>query len=143
MCIRDRATEGQNFCFWVQRYNMDDIDNYKNQLNEEIVNVDEYAELGESMYQRLRGRQLEILDRILSAAEGQSEQRCFIIDGPGGAGKTFIYKTLFHILSGRNWANCGRKAILFWANSRVVRWRRLAYGVLNGRSMEYPKVPLG
>ena len=96
---------------------MDDIDNYENQLNEEIVNVDEYAELGESMYQRLRGRQLEIVDRILSAAEGQSEQRCFFIDGPGGAGKTFIYKTLFHILSGRN---CNVKCMAFTGIASIL-----------------------
>ena len=39
----------------------------------------EYAELGESMHQRLWGRQLEIVDLILSAAEGQSELRCFLL----------------------------------------------------------------
>lgn len=76
--------------------------NYENQLNEETVNVDQYVQLGESMYQLLRGRQLEIVDQILSAAEGQSEHRCFFIDGPGETGKSFIYTTLFHILSGRN-----------------------------------------
>lgn len=96
------ATEGRNFRDWVQRYNMEDIENYKNDLNEEILNVDENAALGVQMYNLLKGKQLEVVDKILSSCNNdQAESKSFFIDGPGGTGKTFIYKTLYYILSGR------------------------------------------
>ena len=48
------------------------------------------------MYGLLQGKQIEIVDSILRAANDSNyvETKCFFIDGPGGTGKTFVYKTI-------------------------------------------------
>lgn len=83
---------------------MDDIEDYENEQNQEILNIDENAALGEQMFQLLKGRQIEIVNKILNSCNNeQSAQTCYFIDGPGGTGKTFVYKTLYYILSARNY----------------------------------------
>ena len=49
----------------------------------------------------LGGKQIEIVNTILHAVNDPHVEKCFLIDGPGGTGKTFIYKTLYYMLSGR------------------------------------------
>ena len=100
--LNTEATEGRNFRFWVQRYNMDDIEDYENEPNQEILNRDENTSIGQQMYQMLKGRQ-EFVNEILNACTNQqSASKCYFLDGPGGTGKSFVYKTLYHILTGRN-----------------------------------------
>ena len=77
---------------------VDDID----QVTDEILNIDESATRGEQMFRQLKGRQIEIVNSIINAVDNNVEPRCFFIDGPGGTGKTFIYKTLYYMLSARN-----------------------------------------
>lgn len=54
-------------------------------------------------YQKLNYKQREVVDRILHCVDNNvcSECQCFYIDGPGGSGKTFMYITLWHLLTGR------------------------------------------
>ena len=56
---------------------------------------------GDNLYLTLNAQQKEACDVILSAADRQCPQRLFFIDGPGGSGKTYLYKALFNILIGR------------------------------------------
>ena len=82
---------------------MDDIEDYDNELNQEMFNRDENTSIGHQMYQMLKGRQLEFVNEILNACTNQqTASRCYFLDGPGGTGKSFVYKTLYHILTGRN-----------------------------------------
>ncbi|CAG8791767.1 19007_t:CDS:2, partial [Dentiscutata erythropus] len=39
-------------------------------------------------------------DKIIAAANGQDDNKCFFVDGPGGTGKTFLYQTLCYIMNG-------------------------------------------
>ena len=83
--------------------NMDNIDNYENEPNAEILNMDENSSLRNQMFRMLKGRQSEVVTAIINACNNQqTRSRCFFIDGPGGTGKTFVYKTLYYILTGRN-----------------------------------------
>lgn len=51
----------------------------------------------------LNERQREAFDIIRDALDNDNqENRCFFIDGPGGSGKTFLYKTLMAFVRGRD-----------------------------------------
>ena len=50
---------------------MDDIDDYENELNQEISNRDENTSIGHQMYKMLRGTQLEFVNKILIAFTDQ------------------------------------------------------------------------
>ena len=78
--LNTTATEGRNFRFWVQRYGMDDIDNYEDDINMDVLNSDESAATGEHMYRLLQGKQIEIVDSILRAANDSNcaETKCFL-----------------------------------------------------------------
>ncbi|CAG5059903.1 unnamed protein product [Parnassius apollo] len=94
--LNTEATEGRNFQYWVQNFDFEDIDNYGLEDSQENLNTDESAVLGEQMYQLLKGKEIEIVNSIL-------DLKCFFIDGPGGTGKTFIYKTLYYMLTGKRY----------------------------------------
>lgn len=49
----------------------------------------------------LNEKQRKAVNAIMNSVEGKGKQRCFFIDGPGGTGKTFIYRTLYYLLQGR------------------------------------------
>ncbi|CAH2086126.1 unnamed protein product [Euphydryas editha] len=88
----------------VQNFGFENIDNYDLEDNQENLNTDESAVLGEQMYLLLKGKQIEVVNSILQAVNNTaSETKCFFIDGPGGTGKTFIYKTLYHMLTGKRY----------------------------------------
>ncbi|XP_036340182.1 uncharacterized protein LOC118749494 [Rhagoletis pomonella] len=78
----------------------------------------ESAALGEQMYQLLTEKQKEVANTILQAvSEINSEGKCFFIDGPGGTGKTFIYKTLFYVLTGKQ---CKVKCMAFTGIASIL-----------------------
>lgn len=50
----------------------------------------------------LNERQREAFEIIREALDNENQEgRCFFIDGPGGSGKTFLYKTLMAFVRGR------------------------------------------
>ncbi|XP_055871668.1 uncharacterized protein LOC129923663 [Biomphalaria glabrata] len=101
--LNTEATEGRDFQYWVNTFGMDNIDFVNNHLNVDMLNNDSSILEGERLYGLLRGKQLDIVNTILDAVTSHnSGPRCFFIDGPGGTGKTFVYKTIYHILRGRN-----------------------------------------
>ncbi|KAK0417481.1 hypothetical protein QR680_013034 [Steinernema hermaphroditum] len=69
----------------------------------DVIDRAEEERKGEEMYGMLNADQKAIVDLILRQVrdENLSEKRCHFVDGPGGSGKTFVYKTLIHILKGR------------------------------------------
>ena len=68
-------------------------------LNELIdeVNYQEHERLGQEMYNSINAEQRIVVDAIPSSSS--TNLRCFFIDGPGGSGKTYVYDTIFHILT--------------------------------------------
>jgi len=52
---------------------------------------------GEEIYHKLNHEQKTVVDEVLNSVRNQLPN-CYFIDGPGASGKTFIYKTLCHIL---------------------------------------------
>nr|XP_015925120.2 uncharacterized protein LOC107452988 [Parasteatoda tepidariorum] len=100
--LNTEAIEGRNFRYWVQTHGMEDIDNYEQDLEHDMIDVDESTAIGDRMYQQLNEKQREIVDTIIQALEDPTPAaKCFFIDGPGGTGKTFVYSTLHRIVTGR------------------------------------------
>ncbi|CAH0716011.1 unnamed protein product, partial [Brenthis ino] len=58
--LNTETTEGRNFQYWSQNFGFEDIDNYDLEDNQENLNTDESAVLGEQLYQLLKGRQIEV-----------------------------------------------------------------------------------
>lgn len=48
------------------------------------------------MIQDLTDEQRAIFYKIVHATEKETEDRCWMVEGSGGTGKTFLYKTLYH-----------------------------------------------
>ena len=51
------------------------------------------------MYQQLNECQRDIAEQILNAASGNSTIKLFLVDGPGGTGKPFLYE-MYNTLAG-------------------------------------------
>lgn len=68
---------------------------------EETYNVEEESTNGKAAYEKLNLEQKAIAEEVLHAVRNKIPN-CYFIDGPGGSGKTFVYKTLCHILRGEN-----------------------------------------
>jgi hypothetical protein len=65
------------------------------------LTIEQYQELGQEMYETLNEDQKKIVDELLEIFNiNELRMNCNFIDGPGGTGKTFIYKTLYNILKG-------------------------------------------
>jgi hypothetical protein len=72
----------------------------------ETIDRREAKRIGDELYDTLEKspEQMRIVDAILEVATVRSadnENNCFFIDGPGGCGKTHIYRTIYNILIGR------------------------------------------
>lgn len=110
--------EGRNFQHWIQKFGFENTDSYTTEVNADILNIDDSAAVGQSFYEHLKGKQIEVVDVILNAVnEATVEPKCFFIDGPGGTGKTFIYKTLYHLLRGMN---CNVKCMAFTGIASIL-----------------------
>ena len=72
--------------------------------NNEVLSLQRIAEIGQQQYMKLNDEQREIVDTVLHAVEinNHDSNNCIYIDGPGGSGKTFIYTTLYNMLSSKN-----------------------------------------
>ena len=75
--------------------------------DEQKLSPEEYKNMGEEMQQKLNADQQAIITTLMNAIEGVGGSRdqptnCFFVDGPGGTGKTFTYKTLCYLLRGEN-----------------------------------------
>lgn len=68
-----------------------------------MLNVDEYAAVGEHMYRLLKGRQIDTINEILNSCRRKNMvSRCNFIDGPE-VRETVVYKAFYYILTGRNY----------------------------------------
>uniref|UniRef100_A0A2C9KDP4 Helitron helicase-like domain-containing protein n=1 Tax=Biomphalaria glabrata TaxID=6526 RepID=A0A2C9KDP4_BIOGL len=82
--LNTEATEGRDFQYWVNNFDMDNIDFVNNHLNVDMLNNDCSILEGEWLYGLLKGKQLDIVNTILDAVTSHnSGPRCFFIDGPG------------------------------------------------------------
>uniref|UniRef100_A0A1I7UAB1 ATP-dependent DNA helicase n=1 Tax=Caenorhabditis tropicalis TaxID=1561998 RepID=A0A1I7UAB1_9PELO len=61
---------------------------------------------GKKMYGKLNPEQKKFVDRALKLDEAKDKKRLLFVDGPGGTGKTYCYKTIYNLLSAK-----GRKVI--------------------------------
>jgi hypothetical protein len=69
---------------------------------EEIYNPVEEAYEGQECVMKLNDQQRDAFNKIIEAIDNQgTASRCFYLDGPGGSGKTFLYKTLMAYLRGQ------------------------------------------
>ncbi|XP_053566967.1 uncharacterized protein LOC128656828 [Bombina bombina] len=60
------------------------------------------AQVGAQLQEALNIEQKAAFDNVMSAIANENlPHRCFFIDGPGGSGKTYLYKTLLSTLRGR------------------------------------------
>ncbi|XP_044585994.1 uncharacterized protein LOC123266031 [Cotesia glomerata] len=80
-----------------------------NEIDIEIINqelLQNHSQgSSQSYYNQLNIQQKEVVDHVMTLINDESLNtypNCIYIDGPGGSGKTFIYKTLCHILKDQN-----------------------------------------
>ena len=77
--------------------------------NDVILGISQNVEKNaQCLYNQLNSSQKEIVDIIINMSEHPEEHdtKCIYIDGPGGTGKTFIYKTLYNMFKLRNKQVC-------------------------------------
>jgi len=53
------------------------------------------------MIPKLTGEQRAAFDTIVAATQTRSADRCFIVEGSGGTGKTHLYKALYFYLTSK------------------------------------------
>ena len=103
LCLHDIIQRLESHGSNVENYSLPPLpSNFQVQWNPQEQRIDPIheQELGQQMYHQLNNEQAPIIDAILHAVTTQSQHRYYYIDGAGGTGKTFLYKTLVHILQG-------------------------------------------
>ncbi|KAI0071093.1 hypothetical protein K474DRAFT_1607508 [Panus rudis PR-1116 ss-1] len=65
-------------------------------------NPDLEAQYAEQKIRQLNSNQKYAFDKIYSSTENR-EGKLFFLHGPGGTGKTFVYKTLCHAVRAKGW----------------------------------------
>ncbi|XP_058810250.1 uncharacterized protein LOC131675336 [Phymastichus coffea] len=68
----------------------------------------EMADRGNVKYNNLNPLQKEIVDLVSNAVhdENYSGPRCIFMEGPGGSGKTYVYETMYDLLTSKNIEVC-------------------------------------
>lgn len=74
----------------------------KSGLSTQNLDFELEADEGNTMFQLLNEEQSEIAKRVLNAVKGESEEKLFFLEAPGGCGKTFLFSCLLCILRGQN-----------------------------------------
>ena len=86
-------------------YNLSDFPSMDQTQYDELIeseNIDNSLDLAEILYSKANEDQKYITDTVLAAVKNECQNKCVYIDGPGGSGKTFIYKILYHKLKSEN-----------------------------------------
>ena len=83
----------------------DVVNNYNESCDEININ---FANVANEQYYQLNFDQKEIVDIVLQVSNiiDYNGFKCFYIDGPGGSGKTFFYRTLYNLLKSQNKKIC-------------------------------------
>ena len=80
------------------------IINFVNNCPHEIS--ENALEIGTRKYNQLNNEQKIIVDTVLNAARNETENsnasNCIFVNGQGGSGKTYLYETIYYILSSEN-----------------------------------------
>ena len=64
---------------------------------------DDYVSVAQHMFETLSAEQRIVYEAVLTAInEKNVSAKCFFVDGPGGTGKTYIYKSLIYKLKSEN-----------------------------------------
>lgn len=64
---------------------------------------EDWSRVSENILNSLNEEQRHIYDSVLSAVNDSSKSsKCFFVDGPGGTGKTYLYKALIYRLKSEN-----------------------------------------
>jgi len=70
----------------------------------------ELWKVGTKQYEQLNNKQKEIVDLVLNRLDTNNhngdQNNCIYIDGLGGSGKTFVYKTIYHLAKIHNKQVC-------------------------------------
>ncbi|XP_044597970.1 uncharacterized protein LOC123274429 [Cotesia glomerata] len=99
--------EGHNVLKFSSMPQIDDIDNIM--PDDELLQSQEQED-PQLLYNKLNAQKKEIVDLVVDSLNNTGlntpSPNCIYIDGPGGSGKTFIYKTLYQILTNDNKQVC-------------------------------------
>ncbi|XP_058789100.1 uncharacterized protein LOC131663051 [Phymastichus coffea] len=79
-----------------------------NNINEEITSLQEMADRGQEKYNNLNTLQKKIVDLVNNAVtdENYNGPTCIFMEGPGGSGKTYVYETMYDLLTSKNVEVC-------------------------------------
>ncbi|CAF0980251.1 unnamed protein product [Rotaria sordida] len=118
LCINDIRTQiqqdGLDFYHLLPFPNFEDISDHENNLVNCTVNSNNL------LWNDLNSDQLLAGDAILNSVLGLNSQKCFYLDGPGGSGKTFLYRALI------------QKVNLIDKKTLIVAWTGIAATLLPG-----------
>lgn len=102
----DKSNEAQTLSFMkrmlqsegmtLQSVGLPEVADDISHLEELIPDSRDHGLLYSSMYHKLNNDQKLAFDEIIKSVLPNSKQKLFFIDGPGGTGKTFLYKCLLH-----------------------------------------------
>ncbi|XP_021953640.1 uncharacterized protein LOC110850511 [Folsomia candida] len=68
----------------------------------DFVNIEVERDLGENLKSTLNKEQLQAFEKIETAMNSSDgTEKCFFLDGPGGSGKTYLYKTFLSHVRGQ------------------------------------------
>uniref|UniRef100_A0ABD2WRH7 ATP-dependent DNA helicase n=1 Tax=Trichogramma kaykai TaxID=54128 RepID=A0ABD2WRH7_9HYME len=89
------------------------------------ISLAEMAESGQNQYTQLSEEQKKIVDTIIDSTQSNYDgNNCFYINGPGGSGKTFIYTTIYKLLTSKGIGVCSMAftgiAALLLPNGKTV-----------------------
>uniref|UniRef100_A0A8R1I5I4 ATP-dependent DNA helicase n=1 Tax=Caenorhabditis japonica TaxID=281687 RepID=A0A8R1I5I4_CAEJA len=90
---------------------------------DDFVDLNFHQAKGDQLYATLNPRQKEFCDAGIAAATDVTLPQMFVLDGPGGAGKTYTYNVILHMLRAMN------------KNVQCTAWTGIASTLLpNGRT---------
>lgn len=65
--------------------------------DDELITTQDHYEFGKRLYDVMNNDQKLIVDTILDSVSSNNPI-CAYVDGVGGSGKTYVYRTLYHLL---------------------------------------------
>jgi hypothetical protein len=126
LCVNDIRMQIQRDGFDFNQFlpfpNFEDISDRKDNL----INCS--VDSTNLLWNDLNSDQLLAADTILKSVPGLNSQKCFYLDGPGGSGKTFLYRALIQkvdLIGKKNINRCMDRNSCYF----ITRWNYMSFSL--------------
>ncbi|XP_023239126.1 LOW QUALITY PROTEIN: uncharacterized protein LOC111637795 [Centruroides sculpturatus] len=96
--VKDTLTLSHSLC----NFNLPDVGYDLSSMNQIIYDSDVEQKAADEMITSLNDDQRQAFTTIINAVNDEEIPKCFFLDGPGGSGKTYLYRSLLHYFRARN-----------------------------------------